>query len=74
MKKALFSATAIALALTAGSTFAADLSRKEAPIYVPPPPPPMWTGFYVGLNAGGTWSDSSGATLASGPRYPWALG
>jgi hypothetical protein len=33
MKKALFSATAIALALTAGSTFAADLpSRKEAPI------------------------------------------
>jgi outer membrane immunogenic protein len=56
MKKALFSATAIALALTAGSTFAADLpSRKEAPIYVPPPPPPMWTGFYVGLNAGGAW-------------------
>jgi len=68
MKKALFSATAIALALTAGSTFAADLpSRKEAPIYVPPPPPPMWTGFYVGLNAGGAWSDSSGTTLASGP-------
>ena len=69
MKKALFSATAIALALTAGSTFAADLpSRKEAPIFVPPPPPPpMWTGFYVGLNAGGTWADSSGTTLASGP-------
>jgi hypothetical protein len=29
MKKALFSATAIALALTAGSTFAADLPGRK---------------------------------------------
>jgi outer membrane immunogenic protein len=25
----------------------------------PPPPPPLWTGFYVGLNAGGGWSNSN---------------
>jgi outer membrane immunogenic protein len=58
MKKSLISATAIALALAAGSAFAADLpSRKEAPVYVPPPPPPpLWTGFYGGLNIGGGWS------------------
>jgi outer membrane immunogenic protein len=67
MKKALFSATAIALALTAGSTFAADLPGRKEPAYIPPPPPPMWTGFYVGLNAGGAWTENNGATLASGP-------
>ena len=59
--KNLLASTAIALALAAGSAFAADLpSRKEAPVYVPPPPPPpMWTGFYVGLNIGGGWSANS---------------
>jgi outer membrane immunogenic protein len=67
MKKALFSATAIVLALTAGSTFAADLPGRKEPAYIPPPPPPMWTGFYVGLNAGGAWTENNGATLASGP-------
>ena len=41
MKRFLFTVSAIALALSAGSAFAADLpSRKEAPVYVPPPPPP----------------------------------
>jgi outer membrane immunogenic protein len=60
--KNLLASTAIALALTAGSAFAADLpSRKEPPVYVPPPPPPpMWTGFYVGLNIGGGWSSNGG--------------
>ena len=59
--KNLLASTAIALALAAGSAFAADLpSRKEAPVYVPPPPPPpMWTGFYGGLNIGGGWSANS---------------
>jgi outer membrane immunogenic protein len=64
MKKSLISASAIALALAAGSAFAADLpSRKEAPVYVPPPPPPpppLWTGFYGGLNIGGGWTANSG--------------
>ena len=67
MKKVLFGATAIALALIAGSTFAADLPTRKEPAYIPPPPPPMWTGFYVGLNAGGAWTDNNGSTLASGP-------
>jgi outer membrane immunogenic protein len=68
MKKSLISATAIALALSAGSAFAADLpSRKEAPVYVPPPPPPLWTGFYVGLNAGGTFGGSDSVTTTVAP-------
>jgi outer membrane immunogenic protein len=60
--KNLLASTAIALALAAGSAFAADLpSRKEAPVYVPPPPPPpLWTGFYVGLNIGGGWASGGG--------------
>jgi len=64
--KSLISATALSLALTA-SAFAADLpSRKEAPVYVPPPPPPMWTGFYAGLNAGGTFDASNGNVYTAG--------
>jgi outer membrane immunogenic protein len=44
---------------------AADLpTRKEAPAPVFVPPPFTWTGFYVGLNAGGIWSSGSrSATL-----------
>ncbi len=58
MKKLALSVAA--LALTAGSALAADLpSRKGPPMLPPPPPPPMWTGFYVGLNAGGNWSNSN---------------
>src|SRR5262245_32178580 len=32
---------------------AADLPRK-APAYTPPPPVWSWTGFYIGVNAGGS--------------------
>jgi outer membrane immunogenic protein len=44
---------------------AADLpTRKEAPAPVFVPPPFTWTGFYIGLNAGGIWSSGSrSATL-----------
>jgi outer membrane immunogenic protein len=44
---------------------AADLpTRKEAPAPIFVPPPFTWTGFYVGLNAGGVWSSGSrSATL-----------
>ncbi|MBM3654705.1 MAG: porin family protein, partial [Alphaproteobacteria bacterium] len=65
MKKAL-SVAALALAMT-GSALAADLPHYKAPPPPPPPPPPMWTGFYVGLNAGGTWSNSSSLSVASFP-------
>ena len=48
-------AVAISIAGT-GLTFAADLPLKAPP---PPVAPVMtWTGFYVGLNAGGTWDDN----------------
>ena len=57
MKKLLLSATS--LALLAGTALAADLPSRKAPVLPPPPPPPMWTGFYAGLNAGGTWANNA---------------
>jgi outer membrane immunogenic protein len=31
-----------------------------------PPPPPQWSGFYVGGNAGGTWSNNNSVTTVTG--------
>jgi outer membrane immunogenic protein len=57
-----------ALALTVGAAFAADLpARKGPPVLPPPPPPPMWTGFYAGVNAGGTWANSNSLTIGVTP-------
>jgi outer membrane immunogenic protein len=50
--------TVAMLALTTASTMAADLPSRKEPA-VSPSPAPLWTGFYVGLNAGGTWGDSN---------------
>ena len=61
MLKSIISGTALSLVLTA-SVFAADLPGNKPPVYVPPPPPPMWTGFYAGLNAGGTFGGGNGLT------------
>jgi outer membrane immunogenic protein len=33
----------------------------------PPPPPPQWTGFFIGLNAGGTWSSNNSINTAAFP-------
>jgi outer membrane immunogenic protein len=50
------------------SAFAADLpDKKERPFVAPPA---MWTGFYVGLNAGGAWGDSNSVTVNAGPIIP----
>ena len=49
--------TFAALALTTGSTLAADLRTFKGP---PVLPPPLWTGVYVGLNASCAWGDSNG--------------
>ncbi|MEK4033935.1 outer membrane beta-barrel protein [Methylocystis sp. IM3] len=76
MRKTLLSATVFAL--TAASALAADLPSRKAPPVLPPPPPPppTWTGFYVGLNAGGTWANSNNQTIAVSPLGAgpfWAL-
>jgi outer membrane immunogenic protein len=73
MKKFVVSVLAL---ISAGSAMAADLPNSKAPTLTPPPPPPppIWTGFYVGLNAGGTWSNSSNQisswSSAIGPGNP----
>ncbi|MGB6175173.1 MAG: outer membrane beta-barrel protein [Methylocella sp.] len=52
-------ASAGAMALT-GAAVAADLpSRAPPPVYLPPPPVFSWTGPYIGLNAGYTWSNQN---------------
>ncbi|WP_424362234.1 outer membrane protein [Methylocystis parvus] len=60
-----------ALAVSAGAALAADLpSRKGPPVLPPPPPPPpMWTGFYVGLNAGGGWANNNNINTVGGPFF-----
>jgi outer membrane immunogenic protein len=67
MKKAL-SVAALLVALT-GSALAADLPSYKAPPPPPLPPPPLWSGFYVGLNAGGTWGGSNNIWTSSAPIY-----
>jgi len=65
-RKLLLSAAMLIAAISTAS--AADLSK---PVYTKAPPPaPMftWTGFYIGLNAGGKWASldqqiTSGATV-----------
>jgi outer membrane immunogenic protein len=51
----------------AESAFAADIGAR--PIGPPPPavPPslPAWTGFYIGLNAGGQWFDNNNMNIVS---------
>jgi|HubBroStandDraft_1064217.scaffolds.fasta_scaffold48284_2 outer membrane immunogenic protein len=49
---------------------AADLpTRKEAPAPVFVPPPFTWTGFYVGINAGASWSMGSRTTSLYDPAF-----
>ena len=58
--------------LMSGSAVAADLGDSK---YIPPPPPLfVWTGWYVGLSAGGTWADIDGDALGTSvpPEPPFA--
>jgi outer membrane immunogenic protein len=62
-------ALALTMTLSIGSALAADLPSRKAPPYLPPPPPPLWTGFYLGLNAGGTFGGDPGVTTAAYPVF-----
>jgi len=58
MKKLLVAGIAVA-AFCGVPALAADLPTK-APAYSPPPTPMFnWTGFYVGIEGGGTWGSST---------------
>lgn len=51
--------SSIAFVALAGSALAADLpARKSPPVFASPSAAPTWTGFYVGLTAGGAWGQS----------------
>lgn len=54
MRRLIFATTAVFALAGIGSASAADMAFKA------PPPPPWydWTGFYVGLNGGGSWGRS----------------
>ena len=70
MKKLLALATSLGLLSTYG--FAADLPTK-APMVAPAPPPAYnWTGFYIGINGGYGWGNSTDPTLS--PGTPDAFG
>jgi outer membrane immunogenic protein len=67
MLRRILLASAGAMALS-GAAMAADLTRPPPPpVYVPPVPPPLWNGFYIGLNAGGTWSSSNNINTIAFP-------
>jgi outer membrane immunogenic protein len=57
MQKVLFGFTA-ALVLMTTSAFAADLEVAAPP--VAPPPAYTWTGFYVGVEGGAGWNETTG--------------
>jgi outer membrane immunogenic protein len=49
---------ALLIALPVSAAVAADLPSKKEPV-IAPVVVPSWAGFHVGLNSGGTWSNSS---------------
>jgi outer membrane immunogenic protein len=53
-----------AMALT-GAAFAAE----PPPVFLPPPPVITWTGLYLGINAGGTWSSSNSVDTTAVPLF-----
>jgi outer membrane immunogenic protein len=65
MKRLLLSTASVALIV--GQSHAADLpSIKSAPVTASAP---IWTGFYAGLNAGGSWENSNSVHFSNFPAY-----
>jgi outer membrane immunogenic protein len=67
MRRSLALISAVSVIVFTQFALAADLPRK-APAYTPPPAPvPLatWTGWYVGLNAGGHWSSNNDVDIVS---------
>jgi len=54
-----------------GSALAADMATKAPPIAAPSPAY-NWTGFYVGVNLGGTWADNDSTYVGGTVGYPIA--
>jgi outer membrane immunogenic protein len=77
MRKILLKGVAIVALTAVGivASQAADLpTRKEAPAPVFVPPPFTWTGFYIGVNAGGIWpSGSRQATLFAPATFAFPI-
>jgi outer membrane immunogenic protein len=68
MKK-LYSVAAFAAAFAVGTALAADLPSRKGPPPALLPPPPLWTGFYVGLNAGGTFGGGNSVATTAAPVF-----
>jgi outer membrane immunogenic protein len=64
MKKAGFALVVSAL-ISVGPARAADLPSLAAPLVIPPAAPASWTGFHVGVNVGGAWSDARNVSHGS---------
>ncbi len=58
---------ASSMLLMAAPALAADLSPK--PMYAAPPPLPLWTGFYLGANAGGAIGVASSNFSVGGTSF-----
>jgi outer membrane immunogenic protein len=58
---------AVSLAAMTTCSLAADLPSRKEPLLAPTPP--TWTGFYAGLNAGGSWENSNSVQFSNYPAY-----
>jgi outer membrane immunogenic protein len=55
--------------LGAGGALAADLPIRKAPAYAPPPQLFTWTGFYIGVNAGGIFGSQGNTNTLGTPGF-----
>jgi outer membrane immunogenic protein len=64
--------TAAAFGMLALPAMAADIAPAPRPVYKAPIPVPacIWCGWYVGVNAGGTFGGNNSTTVASSPGSP----